>query len=140
MTSPSLVLDCSIVMAWCFADESTPETVEVQDRLVAEAAVVPSIWFLEVTNVLTSAEKRKRISPQDTQQFLDLLTVLDIQVDHETSSRAFDHVLPLCRSHGLTSYDAAYLDLALRRQLTLASLNDALRQAATKLGLQVIGK
>lgn len=138
--TPTLIVDCSMAMAWCFADESTPETVRIQDRLAAEAAIVPGHWFLEVTNVLAMAEKRKRISSDDSQLFVQLLSVLDIQVDDENSRRAFDHILPLCRSHGLTSYDAAYLDLAIRRQLPLASLDDALRQAATSLGMQVLGK
>jgi predicted nucleic acid-binding protein len=137
---PTLILDCSMAMAWCFADESTPETVRIQDRLAAEAAVVPAHWFLEVTNVLAMAEKRKRISPADSSQFVQLLSLLDIQIDEESSRRAFHHLLPLCRSHGLTSYDAAYLDLLLRRQAPLASLDDALRQAAISLGMPVLGK
>ena len=137
---PTLILDCSMTMAWCFADESTPETMSIQDRLASEAAVVPAHWFLEVVNVLTMAEKRKRISPDDASQFVQLLSVLDIQVDEEASRRAFDHILPLCRSHGLTSYDTAYLDLVLRRQLPLASLDDALRQGVTSHGMQVLGK
>ena len=137
---PTLVLDCSMVMAWCFADGTTAQTAEIQDRLAAEAAVVPGHWFLEIANVLAMAEKRGRISPEDSSQFVGQLAVLDIQVDEEASRRAFDHLLPLCRSHGLTSYDAAYLDLAVRRRLPLASLDDALRQAATSLGMQVFGK
>jgi len=137
---PTLILDCSMAMAWCFADESTPETVQIQDRLASEAAVVPAHWFLEIANVLAMAEKRKRISLDDSVQFVQLLSCLDIQVDEEASRRAFDHILPLCRSHGLTSYDVAYLDLVLRRRVPLASLDDALRQAATSLGLQVLGK
>jgi predicted nucleic acid-binding protein len=138
--NPTLILDCSMAMAWCFADESTSETAGIQDRLAAEAALVPAHWFLEVVNVLAMAEKRKRISPDDSRQFVQLLSILDIQVDEESSRRAFDHVLPLCRSHGLTSYDAAYLDLVLRRHLPLASLDDDLRQAATSLGMHVLGK
>jgi predicted nucleic acid-binding protein len=138
--TPGLIIDCSMAMAWCFADEATAETAKVQDRLIAEAAVVPSHWFLEVVNVLAMAEKRKRIAAADASAFLRLLAALDIQTDHETSARAFDHLPPLCRSHGLTSYDAAYLDLALRRRLPLASLDDDLRQAAISLGIQVLGK
>jgi len=137
---PTLVLDCSMTMAWCFEDESTPETVAIQDRLGSEAAVVPAHWFLEVANVLTLAEKRKRISTDDAVQFTRLLSVLDIQVDDDASRRAFDHLMPLCRRHGLTSYDAAYLDLVLRRQLPLASLDDALRQAVMSFGIDVLGK
>ena len=138
--TPSLIIDCSITMAWCFSDEATAETARVQDRLIAEAAVVPAHWFLEVVNVLAMAEKRQRIAAVDATNFLHLLAALDIQTDHETSARAFDHLLPLCRSHGLTSYDAAYLDLAIRRRLPLAALDDDLRQAAIGLMIEVLGK
>jgi predicted nucleic acid-binding protein len=137
---PTLIVDCSIAMAWCFGDESTRETSEVQNRLAAEAALVPALWFLEVANVLAMAEKRKRISATDSTQFVQLLSYLDIQVDEDDPRRAFNIVLPLCRSHGLTSYDATYLELAIRSQLPLASLDDALRRAATSVGLEVLGK
>lgn len=137
---PTLVLDCSIVMAWCFADEGTPRTESVQDRLVTEAAIVPALWFLEVTNVLMMAEKRNRITSEDISIFLRLLCDLDIQVDEVSPRRAFDQLLPICRRHGLTSYDAAYLDLVIRSQLPLASLDDSLRRAAVSLGSQVLGK
>jgi predicted nucleic acid-binding protein len=137
---PTLIIDGSITMAWCFADEATVETARVQDRLIAEAALVPAHWFLEVVNVLVMAEKRQRITAADATNFLRLLAALDIQTDHETSARAFGHLPSLCRSHGLTSYDAVYLDLALRRQLPLASLDDELREAAIGLGIPVLGK
>lgn len=137
---PTLIIDCSLTMAWCFGDKGTEETAEIQDRLVAEAALVPAHWFLEVANVLATAERRKRISAADATQFISQLAALDIQVDHECSTRAFDHLLPLSRTHGMTSYDAAYLDLALRRQLPLASLDDDLRSVATSLGVKVLGK
>jgi len=138
--TPTFVIDCSITMAWCFSDESTAATVGIQDRLVREACVVPVHWPLEVANVLAMAEKRKRIAEPASTQFLSLLSVMEIHVDLESSSRAFGYALPLCRSHGLTSYDAAYLDLALCRQLPLASLDDALRRAAVSLGVEVLGK
>ena len=137
---PALIIDCSITMAWCFADEGTDETAKIQDRLVTEAAIVPAHWSLEVANVLAMAEKRKRISAADSTEFVKLLGVLDIQIDEETPARVFAHVLPLSRSHALTSYDAAYVDLALRRHLPLASLDDDLRRVATSLGVQVLGK
>jgi predicted nucleic acid-binding protein len=138
--TPSLIIDCSITMAWCFADEATAETAAVQDRLISEAAVVPAHWFLDVVNVLVMAERRGRISAADASSFLQLLSALDIQPDHETFTRAFAQLPPLCRTHGLTSYDAAYLELALRRQLPLATLDDDLRQAAIGLELTVLGK
>jgi predicted nucleic acid-binding protein len=138
--TPTLIIDCSLAMAWCFGDEATEETARIQDRFVAEAAVVPAHWFLEVANVLAMAERRNRISAADSTQFVNQLTMLDIQVDHECSVRAFDHLLPLSRTYRLTSYDVAYLDLALRRHLPLASLDDDLRCAATGLGVEVLGK
>ena len=137
---PTLIIDCSITMAWCFADEGTEATAEIQNRLTTEAVLVPAHWPLEVGNVLAMAEKRKRISVADSTEFVRLLGALDIQVDEETSARVFDYVLPLSRSHALTSYDAAYLELALRRRLPLASLDDDLRRVATSLGIQVLGK
>lgn len=138
--TPTLIIDCSITMSWCFADEANEESARIQDRLVAEAALVPAHWYLEVANVLAMAEKRKRISTADSTHFLQLLGMLDIQFDHSFADRAFDLLLPLCRAHNLTSYDAAYLDLAMQRQLPLASLDDDLRRAASSLGIVLLGK
>ncbi|CAN5364301.1 type II toxin-antitoxin system VapC family toxin [soil metagenome] len=137
---PSFILDCSMTMAWCFADESTPEVIQIQERLAAEAALVPAHWILEVTNVLAMAEKRKRLSSEDSIQFVKLLSVLDIQIDEESSRRPLGYLLPFCRTYNLTSYDAVYLDLVLKEKLPLASLDDDLRKAAISLGVQVLGK
>src|SRR5205823_866502 len=120
------------------ADEETPTSRKVQNRLENEAALVPAHWYLEVANVLAMAEKRKRITPTKSDEFLALLAALDIEVDSEWTARTFGHVLPLARTHGLTSYDAAYLDLALRRRLPLASLDDELCAAAKRLGIQIL--
>lgn len=127
-------------MAWCFADEATPAASKIQDRLEKETALVPAHWFLEVTNVLAMAERHKRITMARSAEFLAFLSEMDIETDHETAARAFAHLLPLCRSHGLTSYDAAYLELALRRRLPLASMDDDLRDAAMQTGLTVLGR
>lgn len=135
-----LVIDCSITMSWCFGDEATPTSAEIQDRLVDAMAVVPSHWPLEVANVLTMAERRRRITAAKSAEFLSLLEALDIQVDHESPARAFTHVLPLCRDHTLTSYDAAYLELAMRTGLPIASLDDELRRAAKTLGIPTLGR
>ncbi len=136
----AFVIDCSITMAWCFADESTPAASKVQDRLETESALVPAHWFLEVANVLAMAERRKRISSAQTTELIRFLELMDIDVDSEASGRAFAHLLPLCRRHGLSSYDAAYLDLAQRRELPLATLDDDLRAAARSLGVALVGK
>ena len=136
----AFILDCSMTTAWCFSDELTVPASKVQDRLEKEMALVPDLWFLEVTNVLATAERRKRITPAKSTEFLTLLMAMDIEVDDKAAGRAFEHLLPLCRSHGLTSYDAAYLELALRRRLPLASLDDDLRAGAKALGVEVLGK
>ena len=108
--------------------------------LEKESALVPSLWFLEVTNVLALAEQRKRITASKSAEFLSLLEQLEIEVDHEAAGRAFNSLLPLCRSHRLTSYDAVYLELAIRRKIPLASLDDDLRGQAKSLRVDVIGK
>ena len=138
--SAAFIIDCSMTMAWCFADEATPKTSQVLERLDKESVLVPSLWFFEVTNVLAMAEKRKRITAEQSDQFLSLLTALEIEVDEQASGRAFAHLLALCRSHGLTSYDAVYLDLAMRRRLPLASLDAQLRRAAKAIGVKLLGK
>ncbi|HUQ69662.1 MAG TPA: type II toxin-antitoxin system VapC family toxin [Planctomycetaceae bacterium] len=134
----TLVIDCSVAMSWCFADEATPQTASVQERLVTEVAIVPAHWPLEVTNVLAMAERRQRINAADSTEFLNLLGQFAIEVDDQTSNRAFDQILHLARTHGLTTYDAAYLELALRRQLPLASLDVALCRAASVLGVELL--
>ncbi len=138
--SAAFVIDCSITMSWCFGEEATAASAEVQDRLVTQTALVPSHWFLEVANVLAVAERRKRITAAKSGEFLSLLDALDIEVDDRAASRAFPHVLPLCRRHGLTSYDAVYLDLALRRRKPLATLDRDLASAARKAGVGVLGQ
>lgn len=137
---PSYVVDCSIAMAWCFADESTEATAELLDRLVDEAALVPGWWYVEVTNVIALAEKHNRITADATAEFLALIESLEIEIDTEAPTRAFHYLLPLCRNHRLTSYDAIYLDLAVRRNLPLATLDESLRQAAEKVGVTLLGK
>ena len=78
--TPTLIIDCSIPMAWCFADEVTAESAQIQDRLIDESAIVPAHWPLEVVNVLEIAEKRNRLSAADASQFLALLATLDVDL------------------------------------------------------------
>ena len=138
--SATFILDCSLTMSWCFPDEATEASTKILDRLEDETGLVPTHWFLEVANVLAMAEKKKRITLAKLTEFIAQIGVMDFEVDNESASRAFNHILALCRDYGLTAYDAAYLDLALRRRLPLASLDDELRAAAKKAGVQVIGK
>jgi predicted nucleic acid-binding protein len=138
--SAAFVLDCSIAMTWLFNDEATANTAELLTRLRTESALVPSWWFVEVTNVLALAERKKRIATADSAAFISDLATLDIERDDDGASRAFSELLPLCRKHQLTSYDALYLDLAMRRRLPLATLDVSLRSAAAKLSLKLLGR
>ena len=126
-------------MAWLFYDEATPKTSALLNRLSAETALVPAWWFIEVTNVLAMAERRGRITPAQSDAFVADLGKLAFERDDEAPGRAFTHLLPLCRTHRLTSYDAAYIDLSIRRRLPLATLDDDLRKTAKKLGIGVLG-
>jgi predicted nucleic acid-binding protein len=134
----AFVLDCSVAMAWLFHDEATPKTATLLNRLATETAVVPGWWFVEIANVLAMAERRGRIMPAQSDAFIADLEKLGIEKDDEAPGRAFTHLLVLCRKYRLTSYDAVYLDLAVRRQLPLATLDDDLREAAGKLGLRLL--
>jgi len=139
MSAAAFVVDCSIAMAWLFHDEATPKTAALLDRLAAETALVPAWWFIEITNVLAMAERKGRVSAPQSDAFIADLGKLAIERDNEGPERAFTHLLSLCRRHRLTSYDAIYLDLAIRRSLPLATLDDDLRRAAHKLGVGLLG-
>lgn len=125
-------------MAWCFEDEAGEYTDAVLHRLAHEEAIVPSLWPLEVVNVLLVGERRMRLSQADTTRFLTLLAALPITIDEETPYRAFNEALSLGRDYSLSSYDAAYLELAMRLGLPLATQDDRLRRAASDLGIVVI--
>jgi len=137
--SAAFVVDCSMAMAWVFDDEATPETEAVLSRLVTDTALVPALWFIEIANVLAIAERKGRITLAQSHAFISDLGKLGIERDDEAADRAFTHLLTLCRTHRLTSYDAIYLDLAVRRNLPLATLDDQLRKTAAKLGVRLLG-
>ena len=139
MSSAAFVVDCSIAMAWLFQDEATPKTTALLNRLATEMAVVPAWWSIEISNVLVMAERKGRITPAQSDAFISDLSKLGIERDHEAPDRAFSHLLALCRAHRLTSYDAIYLDLAIRRSLPLATLDVDLRKAARKSGVGLLG-
>lgn len=137
--SAAFVVDCSIAMAWLFRDEATPRTADLLNRLTNETALVPAWWFIEITNVLAMAERKGRITPAQSDAFIADLGKLGIERDDAAPDRAFTHLLGLCRMHRLTSYDAMYLDLAVRRNLPLATLDDDLRKSSKKLGVSLLG-
>jgi predicted nucleic acid-binding protein len=137
--SAAFVVDCSIAMTWLFHDEATPKTAALLNRLATETALVPTCWFIEITNVLAMAERKGRITPTQSDAFIADLCKLGIERDDEAADRAFTHLLALCRTHRLTSYDAIYLDLAIRRSLPLATLDEDLRKTAKKLHVGLLG-
>ena len=129
------VLDCSATLPWVFASEATAETDALLDVLAAGGkAWVPALWHLELGNVLLHAQRKRRIDKAGIEKFLSTLDVYDIEVDPETTTVAWSRTLALAESFGLSVYDAAYLELALRRGLPLASLDDSLRRAMQKAG------
>ena len=130
-----LVLDTSLSLAWFFADEANPYADAVAQSLAAAEAIVPSLWPLEVANALIVGERRKRSSEAQATAFIARLRTLPIVVDDETESRAWGDTMSLARVHNLSAYDAAYLELAMRRGLSLASLDEKLKAAAAAVGV-----
>ena len=126
----SFVLDASTTMTWCFIDESTAFSRSLLKRLSGAYAEVPGIWPLEVANVLLISERRKRIDSLAADNFLALLSRLDIRVETGTQIAAGAFVLELARRYRLTAYDAAYLALAKKKGLPLATLDKNLQRAA----------
>jgi predicted nucleic acid-binding protein len=131
------VVDSSIALTWCFEDEASPETDRLFERVRDDGAVVPGLWHLEVANVLLQAERRGRISRADVARRLMLISDLPIATDHETTPRAWRETLSLARAENLTTYDAAYLELAERRGLPLMTRDNELGAAAKRLGVTV---
>jgi len=134
------VLDCSMTMAWCFEDEAGSRADAALANMAVAEALVPSIWPLEVANVLAVCERRGRITTASTTKFLGMLGNLPISVDDQTAKHAFGEVLLLARAHNLSAYDVAYLELALRTGSSLATLDAALEEAATALGIEALGE
>jgi predicted nucleic acid-binding protein len=129
------VFDASVTMAWCFEDERTAATDAMLHRLASSPAIVPHLWPLEVANVLALAVRKGRLTPAQRTQFITLLQASAIHIDTETASRTFSSILSLADAHNLTTYDAAYLELAARRRLPLATLDHDLRAAAPAAGV-----
>ena len=134
----AFVIDCSVAVTWCFEDEATPASDGLLGRLGVESAAAPAIWPLELGNVLIMAERRGRLSATQVAEFVALVQDLPVAIDEETPQRALDEVLALARSEGLTTYDASYLELAMRLGVPLATQDKELRQAAENLGTPVL--
>ena len=133
------VLDGSLALAWYFKDEADPYADAVAACFPAARALVPLIWPLEVANAVLMGERRHRSTAAQAAKWLSYLASLPIAVDDETNDQAWGEVLSLGRAHGLSAYDAAYLELALRRGLPIATLDDRLKAASSEAGVRAFG-
>jgi predicted nucleic acid-binding protein len=131
----AFVLDCSVTMAWYFKDEADDYANAVRTSLGTVGVVVPALWPLEVANILVLGERRKRSTEAEAGAWLKFMRRLPIRVDEETAARAWADILHVARGHGLSAYDAAYLELAIRLGLPLATLDDRLQAAAAAAGV-----
>jgi len=133
----AFVLDASIMACWAFQDEDHPDASLAFLQMSAEEAVVPCLWWFEVRNILVVNERRRRIAESDTARFLLNLSRLRIRLDRVPDEGA---VLRLARTHRLSVYDAAYLELAQREGVPLATLDVDLRKAAANEGVALLSR
>jgi predicted nucleic acid-binding protein len=135
----SLVLDSSDTLAWIYADETTDAVQQIFEIVAENGAYVPALWRLEVANSLTAAVRRGRIGVEFRNAALADLALLDIVTDPHTDTYGWTTTLHLADRFRLTLYDAAYLELAHRRTLPLASLDGELCAASRVLGVPLLG-
>jgi predicted nucleic acid-binding protein len=135
----SFVVDTSIALAWCFNDERTQPVIDLLYRVGETGAVAPILWPLEALNGLLMAERKRRVDANRRHRLAGFLQALPITLDAETADQAWTATIRLAERHRLTVYDAAYLELAQRRNLPLATLDEDLIKAANALGTTVLG-
>ena len=136
----TLVVDASLTLAWYFDDESSPQADAVLDRVLTTGAIVPAVWRFEVASVFQVAIRRKRIDTAYRDRALRRLAQMKITVDAEGEAQAWTTVLHISDTQKLTAYDAAYLELALRKSLPLGTLDRDLASGARAIGIPVLGR
>lgn len=134
------VLDSSVALAWVLPGEATDATEALLDEIAARGAAAPGLWPLETGNVLLQAERARRIARHERRNSLTFLAALPVRLDPETAALAHGRTTDLAEARGLTLYDAAYLELALRLALPLATLDRRLREAAQASGVELLGR
>ena len=134
----AFVVDASIGFAWVYPNQSSGETEKLLDLVESGSAIVPSLWFLEVANGLLAAQRRKLLTASERRQALERLLALTFTTDEEAGRAAIRKTSDLAEKHGLSVYDAAYLEIALRRKLPLGSRDEALRKAAKRSGVTLL--
>lgn len=133
----SFVLDCSVAMSWVFPDEATEATDQLRESLVDGRAFVPALWPIEVANVLLVATRRRRIDRTEWPRIARNLETLPLVIDPGSTSRVWGEVLDVAHTYRLSAYDAMYLELAIRMQLPLATLDRAPAAAGRAEGVDV---
>lgn len=133
----SVVVDASLALAWCFPDEWNQEADRILVAMKGLSIHVPAVWSLEIANAILVGERRKRLRQAEILRFIALLESLEISQDHQSVGQIVSQVLPTARAHGLSAYDAAYLELAIRHNSQLATLDAGLRKAARQSGIKV---
>jgi predicted nucleic acid-binding protein len=135
-----VVVDASVALAWGFPDEGSAYADGVLEGLEQRPVLVPALWALEIANGLVVGERRKRLQQAEISRFVALLEGLTIIQDERSVNETMTGVVPLAREHKLSAYDAAYLDLAIREGVPLATLDNGLRKAAKAAGVRIYGK
>lgn len=133
----AVVIDASTALAWCFPDETSDYADSVLVSLEGKAILVPVVWGLEVANALLVGERQRRLHQPEIQRFVALLERLSLVQDNLTVGEQIRNVLPVAAGHGLSAYDAAYLELSLRCGAELATLDRKLQTAAKEAGVKI---
>jgi predicted nucleic acid-binding protein len=134
----SFVADASVAIAWVHPAQATSETEAMLDALVAgDSLVVPALWPLEVANALTILRRRRKLTPDEARNAIEIIRELPVVIDHEAAAVAFTRLVELASEHKLTIYDASYIELAARRQLPLASNDMRMKEAAIRSGVDL---
>ena len=132
-----VVVDASVALAWCFPGESSEKADAVLAKLKDQTILVPAVWVLEISNALLVGERQKRLRQPEISRFIGLLGGLSVLQDSQSVSESVVKILPLARDYGLSAYDAAYLELAIRHNAPMATLDGSLQKAARKAGVPI---
>lgn len=133
----TVVIDASTALAWCFPDEASQDADAVLVSLEGKTILVPAVWSLEIANAVLVGERQKRLRQPEIRRFTTLLESLSVVQDVQPVNDQVSHLLPIAREYGLSAYDAAYLELSIRHNAPLASLDGKLQRAARKAGVSV---
>jgi predicted nucleic acid-binding protein len=126
-----------VALAWCFPDEASEYADSVLVAVENQTVIVPAIWAVEITNALRAGERRKRIRQPDVRRSIELVNGLRVVEDGQLFADTASNILPLAREYDLSAYDAAYLDVAVRHEIPLATLDGALQKACKTAGIHI---